>query len=71
MFEISSNEIGLLDLMFNSGLVKTKGDARRLIRQGAVKLDQEKINDEKFILKPQNDMILQSGKRGFIKIKIN
>ena len=71
VFEIASNEIGLLDLMFNSGLVKTKGDARRLIRQGAVKLDQEKINDEKFILKPQNDMILQSGKRGFIKIKIN
>ena len=63
MFEISSNEIGLLDLMFNSGLVKTKGDARRLIRQGAVKLDQEKINDEKFILKPQNDMILQSEKK--------
>ena len=71
VIEISSNEVGLLDLMLSSGLVKTKGDARRLIRQGAVKLDQEKINDEKFILKPRNNMILQSGKRGFIKIKIN
>jgi len=71
IISISSDKIGLLDLMFNAGLVKTKSEARRLVKQGAVKLDDEKISDEKLILTPKEDMVLQSGKRGFIKIKIN
>ena len=71
IISISSDKIGLLDLMFNAGLVKTKSEARRLVRQGAVKLNDEKISDEKLILTPKEDMVLQSGKRGFIKIKIN
>ena len=62
IISISSDKIGLLDLMFNAGLVKTKSEARRLVRQGAVKLNDEKISDEKLILTPKEDMVLQSGK---------
>lgn len=70
IISISPSQIGLLDFMLKAGLVKTKSEARRLVRQGAVKLNDKKVIDEKLILTPIDGMILQSGKRGFIKIKI-
>ena len=70
IISISPSQIGLLDFMLKAGLVKTKSEARRLVRQGAVKLNDEKVIDEKLILTPIEGMVLQSGKRGFIKIKI-
>lgn len=38
------NGIGVVDLLFSSGLVKSKGEARRTIEQGGVYLDGERVN---------------------------
>ena len=63
--------IGLLSLMVEAGLAKSNGEARRLIKQGAVKINDEKITDERAQITPENGMIIRSGKRGFAKIIIN
>jgi len=67
---VPAAEIGLLNLMVEAGLAKSNGEARRLIKQGAVRINDEKINDERAQIMPEDGMILRSGKRGFAQIKI-
>jgi tyrosyl-tRNA synthetase len=56
----------LLDVLVDSGLVKSKSQARRLIQQNGVKIDGEPVSDPYQILEPS--VIVQVGKRRFIKI---
>jgi len=44
--------------------------ARRDIKQGAVKINQEKVSDEQLQL-PVGEYVLQVGKRKFAKLKVN
>ncbi|MBN2162992.1 MAG: tyrosine--tRNA ligase [Pontiellaceae bacterium] len=62
--------IGLLNLMVLAKLANSNGEARRLIKQGAVKINDEKISDERAEIKPEDGMIIRSGKRGFAKVVI-
>lgn len=62
--------IGLLNLMVEAGLAKSNGEARRLIKQGAVRINDEKVGDETAQIVPEEGMIIRSGKRGFAKVKI-
>ena len=63
-----NNEINILDFLVNVNFVQSKGEAKRLIQGGGVKLDGEKISDMAFILAPKMNKVLQAGKRKFIKI---
>ena len=65
---LSQKEIGILDLLKETGLVPSKMEARRLISQGGVKLDSEKINDEKLMVRLEKPVLIQCGKRKFIRV---
>jgi len=67
---VPAEEIGLLSLMVQAGLAKSNGEARRLVVQGAVKINDEKAGDPRMQLVPEDGMVIRSGKRGFAKIKI-
>ena len=58
----------VVNIIFESGLLKSKGEARRMIKQGAVKLDQNKVNDIQAKIKPGDDQVLKIGKRRFLKV---
>jgi tyrosyl-tRNA synthetase len=60
--------IGLVDLLTREGLAPTRSEARRLIQQGGVKLDGERVDDFNLALKPEGERVLQVGKRKFLKI---
>ena len=62
--------IGLLNLMVLAKLAKSNGEARRLVKQGAVRINDEKISDERAEITPEDGMIIRSGKRGFAKVMI-
>jgi tyrosyl-tRNA synthetase len=68
---VPAEEIGLLSLMVQAGLCKSNGEARRLVKQGAVKINDEKVSDERAQIVPEDGMIIRSGKRGFAKVVIN
>jgi tyrosyl-tRNA synthetase len=55
-------------LMVEAGLAVSNGEARRLIRQGGVKLDGEKIIDTDQEIKPLGEVVLQAGKRRFARV---
>ncbi len=62
------SEIGILDLIVKVNFAPSKGEARRLVMQGGVTLDGEKIEDISSIIKLKEESILKVGKRKFIKI---
>ncbi len=64
----SSEEITLLDLIMKAEFAPSRGEARRLITQGGVSIDGEKITDAKYSFSPEKDFILKVGKRKFMKV---
>ena len=61
-------EKSILGLLVELSFVQSKGEAKRLIQGGGVKIDGEKISDMGFVVKPQMDVVLQAGKRKFAKL---
>lgn len=55
-------------MLDNAGLVKSRGEARRLIEQGALRIDGEKINDFSLNISIKNEVILRLGKKRFLKL---
>jgi len=63
----------ILDLLVELKFVQSKGEAKRLIQGGGVKIDGLKISDMNYFIDfatdwPQGGRILQSGKRNFVKL---
>jgi len=57
-----------VDLLAASGLVKSRGEARRVIRQGGAKVNGEKIPGEDTDLPFSPPLLVQVGKRSFVEI---
>ena len=62
------NKTTIVDLLFDSGLAPSKGEAKRLIKQGAVKIDGVKIDKLDYQLHSNENKIIKAGKRRFLKI---
>jgi tyrosyl-tRNA synthetase len=62
--------VWLPKLMAVAGSVSSTSEARRLIQQGAVKVDGNRVDDPNINIKPSAGMIIQVGKRKFFKIVI-
>ncbi len=66
--KIKTNELNILDLILEVSFAPSKGEARRLVVQGGVTVDGEKIDDIKTTIKFDKEKILKVGKRKFVKI---
>lgn len=64
------NRMWIVKFVADSGLVKSNGEARRMIKQGAVSIDGEKITLTDLEVIPKDGMILKIGKRRFCKVKL-
>ncbi len=62
------NGKGILDVLMELKFVQSKGEAKRLIQGGGVKLNGEKIADMAYVLDFEEDVVLQAGKRKFAKL---
>ena len=69
-FSISlDDDIAIGNLLKESGLVQSTSEAMRLVKQGAVKINDEKIDDPKLSIAKNQELLVQVGKRRFLKIK--
>ena len=64
----SSDKTGILDLLVKTKLAPSKSEAKRLIQQKAIKIDNKIIKDWKQKITPKKGAILKAGKRKFIKL---
>jgi tyrosyl-tRNA synthetase len=62
------DEDTVVNILHSSGLLKSKGEVRRMIKQGAVTLNGEKVNDIYARISKSGEQIFRIGKRKFLKI---
>ncbi len=63
-------ELPIANLLKEAGLVNSTSDAFRMIKQGAVKIDGEKVDSRDLKIKAGSEHIYQVGKRRFAKVKL-
>jgi len=63
-------EIAIANLLKEASLVVSTSDAFRMIKQGAVKIDGEKVMDKSLMISSGSQAIYQVGKRKFAKVTI-
>tara|TARA_B100000700_G_scaffold108781_1_gene122780 strand:- start:116 stop:1342 length:1227 start_codon:yes stop_codon:yes gene_type:complete len=61
----------LTRILKDSGMLKSTSEAMRLIKQGAIKLDGERVSDDKYSLKKGKESLIQVGKKKIAKITLN
>ena len=66
------SSIWICHLLKNIGMAGSTGIARRLIQQGGVRINSEKVInvDLKLELKSKSEWVIQAGKRKFLKVKV-
>ena len=72
--DFTDGQIQINEIMLKAGLIKSKGEGRRLIQQGGVTVDEQKVTDPVASLTAAdlegNDKILKKGKKVFYKITL-
>lgn len=66
--KVEKNEYNILDLLVETSLVSSKSEARRMVEQGGVKINNEKVEDVNYIVSI-NETIIQKGKKNIIKVE--
>jgi tyrosyl-tRNA synthetase len=66
----STPELGICHVLARSGLVASASEAARLIRQGAVKRDGERVGDAQQKIPVGAENVYKVGKRRFARIKV-
>jgi tyrosyl-tRNA synthetase len=64
-----SEAIPLIDLIVNLGFASSKSEARRLMQQGGVTLDEGKVEDVNLVVTPGTRGLLRVGKRKFVELQ--
>lgn len=65
-----NGEIAIANLLKEAGLVASTSEAMRMIKQGAAKIEGEKIVDNKLVISAGTSAIYQVGKRKFAQVSV-
>ncbi|MEG0898757.1 MAG: tyrosine--tRNA ligase [Oscillospiraceae bacterium] len=72
--EFTNDEIGLLDLLVKTNLLPSKGEARRLVQQGGITIDDVKVDDATISINKsefdKGSIMIKKGKKSFNKVII-
>ncbi len=68
--EEAAEGLRLVELVARAGLAPSNSEARRLVRQGAVRLGETTLQNENALVSPRNGEVLQVGKRRFARIRL-
>jgi len=62
----------ILDVLAQGGVVSSKGDARRLVQQGGVRIDGQTVtsNEQQVTAEPGREVVIQAGKRKFLRVTV-
>jgi tyrosyl-tRNA synthetase len=70
MPEKTVRETGLLKLLKEAGLVPSTNEAARMIAQGGVRVNGEKVSDKMLTFKTGDTLVVQVGKRKFARVRL-
>jgi len=67
----ASEHVTISDLLVKLNLVTSKSEAKRLVEQGGVLVNDELVEQPNLEIIPEDNMIIKAGKRNFIRIKLS
>jgi len=67
-YTLKEESIWLVKLLTDTGMTASNGEARRMIKQGAVSIDSEKITDEEYVYGFMEEKVVKVGKRKFLRV---
>ena len=67
---MEADGIAIGNLLKDAGLVGSTSDAMRMIKQGAVKIDGEKVEDTRLVITEAGEAVYQVGKRKFARVTL-
>ena len=70
-YELGNDGLMIANVLKESGLTNSTSDAMRMIKQGAVKIDGEKVENNKHVFDLEQQVVLQVGKRKFARISFS
>jgi len=70
VYDPAQGKVWIVRLLSSAGLVSSNAEARRLIQQGAVSINGEKISNPDLEFVPEPDTVIKVGKRRFLRIVI-
>ena len=65
-----SKPMPIIDFLVAVNLFDSKSEARRMVEQGGIQIDGEKITDKEYIVQPAESIMVQRGKKIFMKVNI-
>lgn len=68
--DIEGDSILLVNLLKDANMIASVSEGNRLIEQGGIKIDSEKVEDQKLEVNKGSENIYQVGKRKFLRIKV-
>lgn len=69
--EINMNQsIGILDFLVLVGLFDSKSEARRMVEQGGIQIDSQKVIDKNAVIEPKSEFMIQKGKKIFLRVVV-
>ncbi|HVZ11765.1 MAG TPA: tyrosine--tRNA ligase [Patescibacteria group bacterium] len=70
-FEMKSDDhVTIADLLVNANLASSKSEAKRLVEQGGVYINDEVVEQPNLEVIPEDNTIIKAGKRNYIRIKV-
>ena len=70
--DVLGEEISILDLLVAVNLAPSKGEARRLVQQGGISVDGEKVTDIAYLVKSadfeKGEIVVKKGKKVYLKV---
>ncbi|MBM4432145.1 MAG: tyrosine--tRNA ligase [Chloroflexi bacterium] len=69
VYAVSGDQpIPIIDLLVSAGLAQSSSEARRLLAQGGVRVDDHKVEDIGFAVQPKEGTVIRVGKRQFRRL---
>jgi tyrosyl-tRNA synthetase len=65
---VANGSIGIISLLTETNMVSSKNEARRMIEQGGVSINGERVSDQNAIISLDSSLIVKVGKRRFVKV---
>jgi tyrosyl-tRNA synthetase len=69
LYELGDEELSVVQVLVNSGLCTSNGEAKRLIKGGGVSIDGEKVMTFDSVIDLSGEAVLRAGKRKFLRLK--
>ena len=68
-FDLDMREpMGIVDFLVAVKLFDSKSEARRMVEQGGIQIDGQKITDKDYVVQPSESIMVQRGKKVFLKV---